>query len=154
MSLIPSSEMIFFFFLTFGNNLFQFCFVLFHPWSNAQKPTPQSRFQKFHNMFSSLFSVFRQFWKWLHLSHTHSSVQFSRSAAAAKSLQSCPALWPHRQQPTRLPRPWDSPGENTGVGCHVLLQCMKVKSEREVTQSCLTLCDPWTAAYQAPLSNL
>ena len=49
---------------------------------------------------------------------------------------------PHRWQPTRLPRPWDSPGKNTGVGCHFLLQCMKVKSEREVTQSRLTLSDP------------
>ena len=49
---------------------------------------------------------------------------------------------PHRRQPTRLPRPWDSPGKNTGVGCHFLLQCMKVKSEREVTQSCPTLRDP------------
>ena len=48
---------------------------------------------------------------------------------------------PHRRQPTRLPRPWDSPGKNTGVGCHFLLQCMKVKSESEVTQSCLTLSD-------------
>ena len=48
----------------------------------------------------------------------------------------------HRQQPTRLPRPWDSPGKNTGVGCHFLLQCMKVKSESEVAQWCLTLCDP------------
>ena len=49
---------------------------------------------------------------------------------------------PHRQQPTRLPRSWDSPGKNTGVGCHCLLQCMKVKSESEVAQSCLTLSDP------------
>ena len=49
---------------------------------------------------------------------------------------------PHRWQPTRLPGPWDSPGKNTGVGCHFLLQCMKVKSESEVTQSCPTLCDP------------
>ena len=49
---------------------------------------------------------------------------------------------PHRWQPNRLPRPWDSPGKNTGVGCHFLLQCMKVKSESEVTQSCLTLSDP------------
>ena len=48
----------------------------------------------------------------------------------------------HRQQPARLPHPWDSPGKNTGVGCHFLLQCMKVKSEREVTQSCPTLSDP------------
>ena len=59
---------------------------------------------------------------------------------------------PHRSQPTRLPHPWDSPGKNTGVGCHFLLQCMKVKSESEVAQSCLTLRDPWTAAFQAPLS--
>ena len=49
---------------------------------------------------------------------------------------------PHRRQRTRLPRPWDSPGKNTGVGCHFLLQCMKVKSESEVAQSCLTLSDP------------
>ena len=49
---------------------------------------------------------------------------------------------PCRWQPTRLPRPWDSPGKNTGVGCHFLLQCMKGKSEREVAQSCPTLSDP------------
>ena len=49
---------------------------------------------------------------------------------------------PHRRQPTRLPHPWDSPGKNTGVGCHFLLQCMKVKSESEVAQSCPTLWDP------------
>ena len=47
----------------------------------------------------------------------------------------------HRQQPTRLARPWDSPGKNTGVGCHFLLQCMKVENESEVAQSCLTLSD-------------
>ena len=52
------------------------------------------------------------------------------------------SVQPHRQQPTRLPRPWDSPSKNTGVGCHFLLQCMKVKSESEVAQSCPTLCDP------------
>ena len=49
---------------------------------------------------------------------------------------------PHRRQPTRLPHPWDSPGKNTGVACHFLLQCMKVKSEREVAQSCPTLRNP------------
>ena len=49
---------------------------------------------------------------------------------------------PHRRQPTRLPHPWDSPGKNTGVGCHFLLQCMKVKSESEIAQSCPTLRDP------------
>ena len=49
---------------------------------------------------------------------------------------------PHRRQPTRLPHPWDSSGKNTGVGCHFLLQCMKVKSKSEVSQSCPTLSDP------------
>src|SRR5574337_264498 len=52
------------------------------------------------------------------------------------------SVQPHRRQPTRLPRPWDSAGKNTGVGCHFLLQCMNVKSESEVTQSCPTLSDP------------
>ena len=54
------------------------------------------------------------------------------------------SVQPHRQQPTRLPRPWDSPGKNTGVGCMKVqfLQCMKVKSESDVAQSCRTLSDP------------
>ena len=51
-------------------------------------------------------------------------------------------MWLHRRQPTRLPRPWDSPGKNTEVGCQFLLQCMQVKRESEVTQSCPTLSDP------------
>ena len=66
----------------------------------------------------------------------------SAAAAAAKSLQSCPTLCNPRRQPTRLPCPWDSPGKNTGVGCHFLLQCMKVKRESEVAQSCPILSDP------------
>ena len=52
----------------------------------------------------------------------------------------------------QAPRPWDSPGKNTGVGCHFLLQCKKVKSENEVVQSCPTFSNPWTAAFQAPPS--
>ena len=52
------------------------------------------------------------------------------------------SVQPQRWQPTRLPHPWDSLGKNTGVGCHFLLQCMNVKSEREVAQLCPTLCDP------------
>ena len=50
-------------------------------------------------------------------------------------------MQPHRRQPTRLFRPWDSPGKSAGVGCHCLLQCMKVKKESEVAQSCPTLSD-------------
>ena len=53
---------------------------------------------------------------------------------------------PHRRQPTRLPHPWDSPGKNTGVGCHFLLQCVKVKSLSHVR----LFATPWIAAYQAP----
>ena len=71
--------------------------------------------------------------------------------AAAKSLQSCLTLCdPIDGSPPGSPSPWDSPGKNTGVGCHFLLQCMKVKSESEVAQS--DSATPWTAAYQAPLS--
>ena len=70
-----------------------------------------------------------------------SLISLSAVAAAAKSLQSCPTLRPHRRKPTRLRHPWDSPGKNTGVGCHFLLRYMKMKSESQVTQSCLTLHD-------------
>ena len=65
------------------------------------------------------------------------------AAAAAKLLQPCPTLCdPIDGRTTRLLHPWDSPGKNTGVGCHCLLQCMKVKSESEAAQSCPTLSDP------------
>ena len=59
------------------------------------------------------------------------------------------SVQPHRLQPTRLSHR-DSPGKNTGVGCDFLLQCMKVKSESEVAQSCPTLCDPmdWRRKWQ------
>ena len=73
------------------------------------------------------------------------------SLVSRERLCSCCCCWvasvvsdfvrPHRQQPSRLPSPWDSPGKNTGVDCHFLLQCMKVKSESEVAQSCPTLRD-------------
>ena len=61
-------------------------------------------------------------------------------AAAVTSVVS-DSVRPHRRQPTRLSCPWDSPGKNTGVGCHFLLKPTKVKSESEVTQLCLTLSD-------------
>ena len=59
---------------------------------------------------------------------------------------------PHRQQPTRPRRPWDSPGKNTGVGCHFLLQCMEMKSESEVVQSRLTPSNPMD--YSPPGSSV
>ena len=64
-----------------------------------------------------------------------------QAADAVASVVSDSVL-PQRRQPTRLPHPWDSPGKNTGVGCHFLLQCMKVKSESKVTQSCPSPSDP------------
>ena len=74
-------------------------------------------------------------------------------AAAAKSCQSCLTLQPHRRQPNRLLCPWDSPGKNTGVGCHFLLQSMKVKSESEVAQSCLTLSNPTVCLLKSFLNS-
>ena len=64
------------------------------------------------------------------------------AAAAAVASVVSDSVQPHGLQPTRLLCPWDSPGKDTGVGCHFLLQCMKVKSESEVTQSCPTHSDP------------
>ena len=76
----------------------------------------------------------------------------------SKTLCCCCCCWvtsvvsdsvrPHRRQPTRLPRPWDSPGKNTGAGCHFLFQCMKLKSESEDAQSCPILSN----SFQAPPS--
>ena len=66
----------------------------------------------------------------------------------ANRWQPIDSVRPHRWQPTRLPRPWDSPGKNTGVGCHFLLQYVKVKSLSRVR----LLATPWTLAYQAPPS--
>ena len=92
-----------------------------------------------------------QGWKWrvrrigrIGLTHTHTHTHiYTHTAAAAKSLQSCLTLCdPIDGSPSGSPRPWDSPGKNTGVGCHFLLQCMKVKNQNEVAQSCLTPCDP------------
>ena len=64
------------------------------------------------------------------------------------------SVWPHGLQPTRLLRPLDSPGKNTGVGCHFLLQCMKMKSESEVAQLCPTLSDPILFFLYSYLSKL
>ena len=76
------------------------------------------------------------------LSQSYVSLNSNTAAAAAKSLQSCPTLCdPIDGSSPSSPRPWDSPGKNTGVGCHFLLQCMKVKSESEVAQSCPTPSD-------------
>ena len=78
---------------------------------------------------------------------------FFTTAAAAKSPQSCPTLCDLIDgSPPGSPCPWDSPGKNIGVSCHFLLQCMKVKGESEVAQSCSIFATPWTAGYQAPPS--
>ena len=74
------------------------------------------------------------------------------AAAAAKSLQSCLTLCdPIDGSPPSLPRPWDPPGKNTGVGCHFLLQCMKRNVKLKSFSHVQLLATPWTAAYQAPL---
>ena len=73
-------------------------------------------------------------------------------AAAAMSHQSCPTLCDPIDGSPPGSRPWESPGKNTGVGCHFFLQCMKVKSQSEVAQSCQLFTTPQTVTYQAPPS--
>ena len=74
--------------------------------------------------------------------YTHTHIYICCCCCCCVSSVVSDSVRPHRRQPTRLPRSWDSPGKNTGVGCHFLLQCMKVKRESEVAQSCPTLSDP------------
>ena len=83
-----------------------------------------------------------------------SIIYYTRYAAAApaESLQSCPTLCDPIEGSPPGSRPWDSPGKSTGVGCHFLLQCMKVKSESEVAQLCPTLRDPMD--YSLPGSSV
>ena len=79
--------------------------------------------------------------QWCHPTISSSVVPFSYCYCCCVASVVSRSGWPQRWQTTRLPHPWDSPGKNTGVGCHFLLQCMKVKSESEVTQLCPTLWD-------------
>ena len=91
-------------------------------WWPQERPVPISR---------------REYWSGVPLpSPMHESEKWKWSRSVVSDSQRL-----HGLQPTRLPHPWDSPGKNTGVGCHFLLQCTKVKSESEVTQSCPTLSD-------------
>ena len=115
-------------------------------------PSIFSRIRVFSNEYT-LHIRWPEYWSFsFSISPSNDHDPAAAAAAAAKLLQSCLTLRPHRRQPTRLPRPWDSPGKNTGVGCHFLHQCMKVKSESEVAQSCPTLSNPMskptTVAYR------
>ena len=104
------------------------------------------------NFFFFLDVIYYRLWKGTSVGTLVQLIKWSLSNNMAAKMRSYRKLllllslfsrvWLCRQQPTRLPRPWDSPGKNTGVGCHFLLQCMKVKSQSEVTQSCLTFSDP------------
>ena len=121
-------------------------------WRRKWQPTPVSLPRKSHGQRSlvgySPWGCKKQDMTERLTLHHIDSIKFVQSlltsnAAAVKSLQSCPTLCdPIDKQPSRLPHPWDSPGKNTGVGYHFLLQCMKVKSESEVTQSCPNPSDP------------
>ena len=111
-----------------------------HVWLHAAPYTTA------HQALPSLGFFRQEYWSELpYPSPVHESEKWKWSHSVVSD-----SVRPHRRQPTRLPRPWDSPGKNAGVGCHFLLQCMIVKSESEVTQSCPTLSNPMD--YQAPLS--
>ena len=84
--------------------------------------------------------------------HTGKDRCYKSKPTVAKSLQSCLTVQLHRRQPTRLSHPWASPGKNTGVVCHFLLQFMKVKNESKSLNHVQLLATPWTAANQAPPS--
>ena len=79
---------------------------------------------------------------WLYKTEANVIMWNTAAAAAAKSLQSCPTLCDPMDGSPPGSRPWDYPGKNTGVGCHFLLQCVKVESESEVAQSGPTPSDP------------
>ena len=101
-------------------------------------------------LFITFYIKFKNFLLWPKIPHHPTLDHFSSFISQSPCCCCCccvasvvsDSVWPHRRQPTRLPRPWDSPGKNTGVGYHFLLQCRKVKSEREVAQSCPTLSNP------------
>ena len=99
-------------------------------WKKNSKPGNWSRSQPYSHSFKIITR------KDFSITKTSCCCCCQVASVASNSVQ------PHRRQPTRLPRPWDSAGKNTRVGYHFLLQCMKVKSESEVAQSCLTLSDP------------
>ena len=84
--------------------------------------------------------------------HPLPSIRLAAAAAAAVASVVSDSVQPQRRQPTRLPRPRDSPGKNTGVGCHFLLQCMKGKVKVKSLSRVRLFATPWTAAYQAPPS--
>ena len=88
----------------------------------------------------------------MHTQNKQWTTSLGPAAAAACQVASVmsDSVWPYRWQPTRLLFPWDSQGKNTGVGCHFLLQCMKVKSENEVFQLCPTLSDPMDYSLPGP----
>ena len=111
------------------------------PWTAAYQALPSMGFSR------------QEYWSGV----PSPSLMYSAAAAAVKLLQLCPTLCDPIDG--RLPGPWDSPGKNTGVGCHFLLQCMKVKSESEAAQSCPTLSDPMdcslsgSSAWDSPGKN-
>ena len=100
------------------------------PWTAAYQAPPSRRFSR------------QEYWSGLPLPSPYGGLRVA--SVVSDSVR------PHRRQPTRLHRPWDSPGKNTGVGCHFLLQCMKVKSESEVTQLCPTFSDLTDCSLQGP----
>ena len=123
------------------NRLLNLKRVFFH---QSERPRTQGRSYPLNGIISSgLPTLSLQFYQSFTTQDLESCGQFPGSMLcyAVTSVVS-DSVRPHRRQPTKLPRPWDSPGKNTGVGCHFLLQCMKAKSQSEVAQSYLTLSNP------------
>ena len=109
---------------------FQAFFYLFYIWGSVIKKQNKKEKEKTTSLQHWVVILFPK----SRLVKTHATAKVT--SVVSDSVQ------PQRQQPTRLPHPWDSQGKNTGVGCHFLLQCRKVKSESEAAQLCPTLRDP------------
>ena len=120
---------------------------------NCELPYVQAGFRKGRGTRDQMANILwiiekaREFQKNIYFCFTDYAKPLCVAAAAVKSVQSCPTLC----NPIDSSPP-DSPGKNTGAGCHFLFQCIKVKSESEVAQSCRLFATPWTVAYQTPLS--
>ena len=109
-----------------------FCFPKLHEKSSALKDNQTQNFRDSQPLVYLLEKITRK----QHLEQSYGTWCCCCCCEVASVMSD--SVRPHRRQPTRLPHPWDSPGKNTGVGCHFLLQCMQVKSESEVAQSFLT----------------
>ena len=134
----------FYVFFTFNFPFLQSCCLQKMKWSCKVSSSLRKGFETGKKLMTRAWEEGKQSWacKMLKMGDSTTAVVSCCCCYCCVASVVSDSVRPQRRQPTRLPRPRDSPGRNTGVGCHFLLRCMKVKSESEVAQSCLTLHNP------------